>query len=60
MRTWRDAGITTLRVPAGNTLAERLETLGRAIDLVRGINEEAELIGATVAATGRGGEMVQL
>ena len=43
MRTWRDAGITTLRVyPAGNTLAERLETLGRAIDLVRGINEEAE------------------
>ena len=42
MRTWRDAGITTLRVyPAGNTLAERLETLGRAIDLVRGINEEA-------------------
>jgi hypothetical protein len=42
MRAWRDAGITTLRVyPAGNTLAERLETLGRAIDLVRGINEEA-------------------
>jgi F420-dependent oxidoreductase-like protein len=42
MRTWRDAGITTLRVyPAGNTLAERLDTLGRAIDLVRGINEEA-------------------
>ena len=41
MRAWRDAGITTLRVyPAGNTLAERLETLGRAVQLVRGLNEE--------------------
>lgn len=42
MRAWRDAGITTLRVyPAGTTLVERLETLGRAIDLVRGINDES-------------------
>ena len=41
MRAWRDAGITTLRVyPAGNTLAERLDTLGRAIELVRGLNDE--------------------
>src|SRR6266487_1944435 len=33
MRAWRDAGITTLRVyPAGQTLEERLTTLGRAID----------------------------
>ena len=41
MRAWRDAGITTLRVyPAGTTLAERLDTLGRAIDLVRGISEQ--------------------
>ena len=41
MRAWRDAGITTLRVyPAGNTLAERLGTLGRAIELVRGLNDE--------------------
>ena len=42
MRAWRDAGITTLRVyPAGTTLAERLDTLGRAIDLVCGIHDEA-------------------
>ena len=41
MRAWRDAGITTLRVyPAGATLAERLDTLGRAIDLVHGLNDE--------------------
>lgn len=41
MRAWRDAGINTLRVyPAGNTLAEKLDTLGRAMDLVRGINAE--------------------
>ena len=41
MRAWRDAGITTLRVyPAGNTLAERLGTLGRAVELVRGLNDE--------------------
>ena len=41
MRSWRDAGITTLRVyPAGGTLAEKLNTLGRAMDLVRGINLE--------------------
>ena len=39
MRAWRDAGINTLRVyPAGNTLAEKLDTLGRAMDLARGIN----------------------
>jgi F420-dependent oxidoreductase-like protein len=41
MRVWRDAGITTLRVyPAGNTLDQRLNTLGRAIDLVEEINLE--------------------
>lgn len=41
MWAWRDAGITTLRVyPAGSTLATRLDTLGRAIELVRGIDEE--------------------
>ena len=41
MRTWRDAGITTLRIyPAGDTLAERLDTLGRAVELVRGLNDE--------------------
>lgn len=35
MRAWRDAGINTLRLyPAGDTLDERLQTLGRAIDIV--------------------------
>jgi hypothetical protein len=39
MRAWRDAGITTLRVyPAGQTLEERLTTLGRAIDIVADLN----------------------
>ena len=38
IRAHRDAGVTTLRVaPAGRTLAERLETLGRTMDLVRGL-----------------------
>ena len=41
MRAWRDAGITTLRVyPAGATLVGRLDTLGRAIELVRSLNDE--------------------
>jgi len=41
IRAWRDAGITTLRVyPAGQTLEERLTTLGRAIDIVAEINRE--------------------
>jgi hypothetical protein len=41
MRQWRAAGIQTLRVyPAGQTLAERLDTLGRAIELVHDINRE--------------------
>lgn len=36
LAAWRDAGITTVRLyPAGETLADRLETLGRAVDLVR-------------------------
>jgi F420-dependent oxidoreductase-like protein len=36
---YRDAGVTTLRVqPAGSTLDERLETLGRVMDLVRGLD----------------------
>jgi len=38
IRAHRDAGVTTLRVaPAGRTLAERLETLGRTMDLVNGL-----------------------
>ena len=38
LRVWRDAGVTTVRLyPAGDTLDARLETLGRALDLVRAI-----------------------
>jgi len=41
MRAYRDAGVTTLRVEAaGRTVSERLDTLGRAIDLVRAVSEE--------------------
>jgi F420-dependent oxidoreductase-like protein len=41
MRAWRDAGITTLRLyPAGQTLDERLVTLGRALDMVAALNRE--------------------
>ena len=37
IRAFRDAGVTTLRVtPQGRDLAEKLATLGRVMDLVRG------------------------
>src|ERR1700736_163079 len=37
LAVWRDAGVNTLRLyPAGDTLAAKLTTLGRAIELVRG------------------------
>ena len=37
-RVWRDAGVDTVRLyPAGETLASRIETLGRAVDLVRAL-----------------------
>ncbi len=36
LAVWRDAGVDTIRLyPAGETLDERLDTLGRALDLVR-------------------------
>ena len=36
LATWREAGVDTVRLyPAGDTLAARLDNLGRAIDLVR-------------------------
>jgi F420-dependent oxidoreductase-like protein len=45
MRAIRAAGITTLRLyPAGSDLAERLETLGRAMDLVREVNAEPAVV----------------
>ena len=38
IRAYRDAGITTLRVqPEGSTLAERVETLGRVMELVKAV-----------------------
>jgi F420-dependent oxidoreductase-like protein len=38
LRTWHQAGVDTVRLyPAGDTLASRLDTLGRGIDLVRGL-----------------------
>src|SRR5580658_7996110 len=38
LRVWRDAGVDTVRLyPAGDTLALRLATLGRALDLVRAL-----------------------
>lgn len=42
LRVWRDAGVDTVRFyPAGETLDARLTTLGRAIDLVRDIEDAA-------------------
>ncbi|WP_431877286.1 LLM class flavin-dependent oxidoreductase [Amycolatopsis sacchari] len=36
LAVWRDAGVNTVRLyPAGETLGEKLETLGRAVELVR-------------------------
>jgi F420-dependent oxidoreductase-like protein len=36
LRAWREAGVDTVRLyPAGDTLAERLDNLGRGIDLAR-------------------------
>ncbi|WBL37125.1 LLM class flavin-dependent oxidoreductase [Tepidiforma flava] len=41
IRAYRDAGVTTIQVaPAGETLAERLDTLGRFMDLVADVNRE--------------------
>src|SRR5580700_10572120 len=38
LRVWRDAGVDTVRLyPAGETLDDRLATLGRALDLVRAL-----------------------
>jgi hypothetical protein len=38
MQAYRDAGVTTLRLdPRGGSLRERLETLGRAVELARGV-----------------------
>ncbi len=42
IRAYRNAGVTTLRLaPAGKTPSERLDTLGRAVELVREVAAEA-------------------
>ena len=42
IRKYRDADVTTLRLqPDGRTLDERLETLGRAVELVSAVAKEA-------------------
>jgi len=39
LRDWHDAGVDTVRLyPAGDTLDQRLDTLGRALDLVRALD----------------------
>ncbi|ODR05970.1 F420-dependent methylene-tetrahydromethanopterin reductase [Mycolicibacillus koreensis] len=39
LTVWRDAGVNTVRLyPAGQTLADKLDTLGRAIALVREVS----------------------
>jgi hypothetical protein len=41
IRAYKDAGVTTLRIgPTGSSLQDRLETLGRTLDLVRTISAE--------------------
>ena len=44
LETYRQAGVTTLRVePAGETLDARLATLGRLLELVRGLKKNASV-----------------
>ena len=41
IRAYRDAGVTTLRIePAGRGVNERLETLGRVVELVKAVSAE--------------------
>ena len=48
LRTWRDAGVDTVRLyPAGDTLAARLDNLGRGIDLVRSLRPAGSLLSRT-------------
>ena len=48
LRTWRDAGVDTVRLyPAGDTLAARLDNLGRGIDLVRSLRPAGSFLSRT-------------
>lgn len=41
LQVYRDAGVTTFRVsPGGSSLDEQLETLGRTMDLIKGLDTE--------------------
>lgn len=47
MRAYRDAGVTTLRLaPVGETVHERIAMLGKAMDVLRAVNAEADGAGA--------------
>jgi hypothetical protein len=38
IRAYKDAGVTTLRIaPTGSSLQDRLDTLGRTLDLVKDV-----------------------
>lgn len=42
LRAWRDSGVDTVRLyPAGETVHEKLDVLGRAIDLVHRVDDES-------------------
>jgi hypothetical protein len=49
-RRYRDAGVTTIRIfPEGHTNQERLDTLGRAIELVRSLESEPRPTGVAAS-----------
>ena len=53
LRTWREAGVDTVRLyPAGDTLAARLDNLGRGIDLVRAAGSLLSRTGVLPAPAG--------
>ena len=42
LRTWAATGVTNVRMyPAGDTLEDKLTTLGRAVDLLRGLGDDS-------------------
>ncbi len=48
LRTWREAGVDTVRLyPAGDTLAARLDNLGRGIDLIRSLGSAGSSLSRT-------------
>jgi F420-dependent oxidoreductase-like protein len=49
VRVYRDAGVSTLHVsPQGETLGDRLKTLGRLMDLVKAVNAETASPGRSI------------